>query len=514
MKNNSRTENAIKNTKITILCHIVFLMCSFVCRTIFTKKLGSEYLGIGGLFSNILTILSFAELGLGSTLVYRLYKPFAENDYNKINLYVRLYKKIYNIIIVIILALGLALIPFLGYLVDAPNVKESLTILYLLYLSQTIASYVFVYKKTLLTADQKDYIVSIFNEIFNLLMNIFQCISLILFEDFTIYLIIAIIFGILNNISCSIYVDRKYKFLKDEVKGKLSKEEIKGLKKDTKGLMMTKVASTAFSGTDNIFISTFVGIKYVGILSNYTLILSTINALMNKVFGSITASIGNLAISKDSSTKSEGVLLKIFFINTSLYGYICIAMTLLIGEFVTNIWLNGEFYLSYSIIVLTIVELFLRSIHYPLYTTRNAFGLFSQHKIIYVFSAVLNIILDFALVIPLGIAGLVIATIICRGITYVTDIYVLYKYGFKSSPINYYKNLLKWAIFIILCYILCYLIISNMAINNIAYFILKIAIITAVYIVLYLIFFIKSDEMKYFVKLIRSKLFKRKKINK
>ncbi len=116
MKTSSRTDNAIKNTKITILCHIVYLVCSFICRTIFTNKLGAEYLGIGGLFSNILTILSFAELGLGSTLVYRLYKPFAEKDYNKINLYLKLYKKIYNIIIIIILITGIAIIPFLGYL--------------------------------------------------------------------------------------------------------------------------------------------------------------------------------------------------------------------------------------------------------------------------------------------------------------------------------------------------------------------------------------------------------------
>ena len=432
MKKESRTDNVIKNTKITILCHIVFLVCSFVCRTVFTKKLGAEYLGISGLFSNILTILSFAELGLGSTLVYRLYKPFAEDDYNKINLYVKLYKKIYNVIIIIILIVGLAIIPFLKYLVEAPNVKESLILLYLLYLSQTVSSYLFVYKKTLLTANQKDYIVSIFNEVTNVLMNIIQCIILIFFKDFVLYLMIAIIFGIINNIACSIYVDRKYHFLKNNVSGQLSKDEINKLKKDTKGLMMTKVASTAFSGTDNIFISSYIGIKYVGILSNYTLILTTVNVLMNKIFSSITASVGNLAVSDENANKTESVLFKMFFINTAMYSYICIGLALLIGEFVTMFWLNNDFYLSSIIIILTIFELYIRAIHYPLYTTRNAFGLFSQCRFIFVLSAILNIILDFILVKPLGIAGLIIATIICRGITYVTDIYVIYKYGFKK----------------------------------------------------------------------------------
>ena len=124
MVEESRTNNVIKNTSVTIICHIIFLISSFICRTIFSKKLGTEYLGIGGLFSNILTILSFAELGLGSSLVYRLYKPFAEEDYNKINLYLKLYKKIYNVIIFVILLLGISIIPLLKYLVMLLMLKK------------------------------------------------------------------------------------------------------------------------------------------------------------------------------------------------------------------------------------------------------------------------------------------------------------------------------------------------------------------------------------------------------
>ncbi len=508
MKKSSRTDNALKNTKITILCHIVFLVCSFVCRTIFTKQLGAEYLGIGGLFANILTILSFAELGLGSTLVYRLYKPFAEEDYNKINLYVKLYKKIYIYIILIILGTGVSLIPFLKYLVEAPNVKESLILLYLLYLSQTLTSYLFVYKKTLLTANQKDYVVSLFNELFNVLMNIAQCLILIFFKDFVLYLIIAIAFGIINNLVCSFYVNKKYKFLQNEVKGKLSSEEIKALKKDTKGLIMTKVASTAFSGTDNIFISSYIGIKYVGILSNYTLILTTINTLMNKVFSSITASVGNLIVSDGNKSKTESVLFKMFFLNTAMYSYICVGLALLIGEFVTNYWLDSEFFLTTNIIILVIVELFIRSIHYPLYTMRNALGLFSQYRIIFVLAAVLNIVLDFFFIKPFGIAGLIVSTILCRGMTYITDIYVVYKNGFKSSPKIYYLNLIKWLVFTIICYFVSLLVIKNIA-NGFLYFILKIFAVTLIYIILFLIFYGKSEEMEYYKNLFKTKILKK-----
>ena len=379
----------------------------------------------------------------------------------------------------------------------------------MLYLAHTVTSYMFVYKKSLLTASQHDYVVSLFTEIANVLMNILQCVALILFKDYSIYVFLTIIFGIIGNIACSLYVDKKYKFLKDPIEGKLSKNDINELKKDTRGLMMTKVASTAFSGTDNIFISSFIGIQYVGILSNYTLILSTINTMMNKVFSSITASVGNLVVSKNDSSRAEGVLFKMYFINATMYGYICIGMILLIREFVTSFWLSNEFFLSDAIVILVIVELFIRSIHYPLYTTRNAFGLFHQYRIVFVLSAILNIILDFLLVRPLGIAGLFIATIFCRGITYVTDIFVLYKYGLKKSCVKYYFNLFKWFCFVVLCYLICYIILSYITKVSILYFALKMFIITIVYVILYYIFFSKTEEMGYF-----KELFKKKFINK
>ncbi len=508
MKMESRTDKVIKNTAITIICHIIFLISSFICRTIFTKKLGAEYLGISGLFSNILTILSFAELGLGSSLVYHLYKPLANDDSDKVNLYIKLYKKIYNVIILIILILGIGVIPFLKYLVKAPNVKESLILLYILYLIQTLTSYLFVYKKTLLTADQKDYVVSLFTEVSNVIMNISQCIILIVFKNFVYYFSLAIIFGILNNAFCSIYVSKKYKYLNDRVKGSLTKKEINDLKQDTKGLVMTKVASVAFSGTDNIFISSFIGIRYVGILSNYTMIITMVNAMMNKIFSSITASVGNLAVSKDSASKTENVLFKMFFVNATIYTYICLGMMILMREFVTEFWLSNEYFLEYSIVVLIIVELYIRSLHYPLYTTRTALGLFSQYKIFFVIAAILNIVLDFLLVKPLGIAGLIIATIVCRGLTYIVDIFSVYKFGFKKSSLNYYKLLLKWFCLFVCCYVISYLIIQKIVAVSIFNFIVKILIISIVYLVLFVIFFGKSEDMNYFIKLFKNKILK------
>ena len=509
MSTESRTRKALRNSVVTIVCQIVYLIASFVCRTVFTKILGAEYLGISGLFANVLTILSFAELGIGTTLIYRLYAPLANGDNEKVKQYVHLYKNIYRCIICVILALGVSLIPFLDYLVEAPNVRENVTILYLLYLGQTLVTYVFVYKKSVLIADQKDYVVSLFTQAINIVMNVAQCVMLVVTRDFVTYCVISIVCGLLNNIISSIYVDKKYPFIKDPVAGKLSKDETSGLLKDAKGLLLTKIASTAFGGTDNIFISVYIGIKYVGILSNYTLLLVTVNTLMNKIFGSITATIGNLAVGKDKQ-RTENVLERMFFLNTAIYGYCCIGMLVLLKEFVTRIWLSDEFILSDIVIALALVELFFRGVHYPIYTVRNAMGFFSQYRFVFVLAALLNILLDFILVKPMGLAGLFVATIFCRGITYVVDIFVVYHKGFQSSVMAYFSMYFKWLVFLVACYLCSINAVKLIACQGIPGFILKAVVISFVYLAIFFIAYRKAENFHYYIDLFKK--IKRRKI--
>ena len=507
----SRTHNALKNSIFTLICQIVGLVVGFIGRTVLTNILGAEYLGINGLFANVLSILSFAELGIGSTLVYRLYKPVANEDRARIAALIKLYKRIYEVIIVLIIFLGIVIIPFLKYIVDAPDVKENLILLYLLYLADTIITYAFVYKKAILTADQKQYIISLFNQLFNIAANVIQCIALALTHDFILYLLIKIICNLLNNITCSLYAQKKYLYISPKETGAIDKAEIDGLKKDAKGLFLTKIASTAFGSTDNIFISAFMGIGYVGILSNYTMIISIINSIINSIFESITASIGNLNVTGDFE-KTEQVLHRLYFINASFYSYVCIGMTLLIQDFVMHIWLSEEYYLSMFIVITAFVELFFRSLHFPIYTTRNSLGLFSQYKVLFAVSALLNLALDAVLIVPLGIAGLFIATIICRGITYIADITAVYKYGFKKKPTQYYKNAAIWTAFTVVLGTVLYFIVGLITVTGIAGFIMKFILITAAYFLVYFLAFRKNKCFRFFIDLSRTMMNRRKKV--
>ena len=490
-------------------CQIVYLLVSFVCRTFFSKLLGTEYLGVGGLFSNILTILSFAELGIGSALVYRMYVPLAHKDHEKVLQYLEVYRLVYRLVVIIIAVLGIALIPAIPYLVTAPDVKESITLLYILYLCQTLVSYVYVYKKSVLIADQKNYIINIYNQIFNIAMNIAQCVFLVLTHSFVIYCVLNIVFNLAGNIACSQLADREYPFIRSRSKQKLDKQELSSLFRDIKGLFLSRVAGTAFGGTDNIFISAYIGIRYVGIMSNYYIFANIINSIMNKIFYSITASIGNL-VAVGEKDKLEQVLRKIFFINASLYGYVCLGMLVLLRTFVMEIWLSPEYDLSQTVVALMVLELFLRGIHYPMYTTRTALGSFSEHNILFALAALLNILMDFLLVKPLGIVGLLIATIFCRGITYCVDIWVVFCEQLRRPFQSYLSGIGKWLLFLAVCATLCMFSSSMITLGGWIGFILKGLVITAIYIAMYLAAFGRSEEFSYLMRVIKQILQRKK----
>lgn len=159
MKNQSRTKNVTINSLVSLLCQVLNLFLNFLTRTVFIKILGAEYLGVNGLFTNILTILSFAELGIGNAIVFNLYKPLAQNDKKKISSLMLLYKKAYTIIGLFVLGAGVLVTPFLDVIIKTkPNISENISLLYILFLLNTVVSYFFVYKKNIIIADQKNYI--------------------------------------------------------------------------------------------------------------------------------------------------------------------------------------------------------------------------------------------------------------------------------------------------------------------------------------------------------------------
>ena len=183
-----RTKNSILNISTNIVITFIKTVMTFVVRTIFIKILGQTYLGVNGLLTNVLSMLSLAELGIGTAINFSLYKPLAENDKVKISKLMTFYKNSYRIIALIVSIIGIIVFFFLDVIIKDANNIQDLNIIYFLFLANTVFTYLISYKETLITADQKAYKLTKINFIFTILVNIGQIIALIITRNFIVYL--------------------------------------------------------------------------------------------------------------------------------------------------------------------------------------------------------------------------------------------------------------------------------------------------------------------------------------
>ena len=200
MQDDSRTANSIKNIITGFTGQAVQMLLGFVSRMVFVRCLSQDYLGVNGLFTNILSMLSLAELGIGTAIVYALYKPLADKDEEKLASLMHVYSIAYRSIGIIVAVFGLCLIPFLKFFIaDPPDIQESLVVIYCLYLFNTASSYFFTYKTSILNADQKNYIVVGTSYIVTVIQTVAQIIILLNTRNYLLYLLCQILFGLTYN---------------------------------------------------------------------------------------------------------------------------------------------------------------------------------------------------------------------------------------------------------------------------------------------------------------------------
>lgn len=498
---NSRIQNSFFNFISGIGYRILTLFTAFMVRTVFIKCLSAEYLGINGLYSNILSMLSLAELGFGTAIVYSMYQPLANKDYKKLQQLMKLYQNAYRIIGTVILVLGLCLVPFLDILIkDKPNIS-GLTFYYLLFLLNSVVSYwFFAYRNSLLTADQKAHVVTNYSSIFNLIKSVLQIVFLIVFHNFTVYLMIQIICTISENIAVAIKVDSIYPFMKEKNREKLPINERKKIFKDVKALMLTKISHIALNGTDNIIISAFVGLKWVGLLSNFMMISDAITAILCQITSAITASLGNFFAQED---KKSGYRLfcRVEFLNFWLYGFCTISLIVLLNPFIT-IWLGKQYILSQWTVIWISINFFVAGFMNTIFTFRSTLGLFIQGQYRPVIVTAINIVLSIGLSYKWGITGVLAATSIsrlCVNLWY--DPWLIHKRGFQVSVKPFFVKYLKRCLLlgVVSCLmeqIAMKIFTGGIGVGN---FIVMLIIVVILPNGIFLIIFHKKEEFKYFL---------------
>ncbi len=498
MKQRSRTENSIINSAMSIVTQVLTVVLNFAVKTVFIKMLNDEYLGVNGLFTNIITMLSLADLGIGIAIPYSLYKPLAKKDEHKINVLMNFYKKVYTIIGIAVLLIGLSLTPFLGLIIkDIPKNVPHLSLIYILFVIHSASSYFFVYKKFLIDSDQKGYITSRIIFTFSTLLSIIQIILLVTTKNYILFLLSSIILVIIQNIYISSKANKLYPFIKNKTDEKLEKEDMEGIKKNVSSLFIYKVGTVIMNGTDNIIISKFIGLIIVGFYSNYVLIINSITTVLNQIFNAITSSIGNLVVTTNKK-RSKEVYDNLNFANFWLYALFGVCIIVLINPFI-NIWIGKKYVMGFSIVFLLVLNFYVLGMQSVTNSFRNAYGLFWIAKYRPIIMVIINIVISVVLVQFIGIEGVLIGTLVSRLVTTAwLDPYIVHKYGFEISPKSYYVDYLKYLVIFIAISIILNYFVSMVAINNIFILILiAILVVISVNVILVLLFF-KTSEFNYF----------------
>ena len=299
MKQKSRTEYSVMNTTVAFIAQVTAILMGFFTRVVFTRTLSEGYVGINGLFTDILNILSLSELGVGTAITYALYGPIARNDIKKQQILMRMFRTFYRMTAGFVLVAGLCLIPFLDILMkDRPDV-DHLIVIYILYLTNSVVSYLLIYKKTLVDAHQMNYITVMYHNGFLVLQDICQIVVLLLTGNFILFLIVAVVCTISGNICMSRKADRLFPYLKELCKDKLSQNEYHDIFRNVKAMLMHKIGNVVVNNTDNLLISSFVGVVTAGIYSNYFLIIGSVRQVLDQAMLGVTASVGNLGVTED-----------------------------------------------------------------------------------------------------------------------------------------------------------------------------------------------------------------------
>lgn len=490
-----RTKYSIKNSITQLINNIITCALLFISQTLFIKKLGIEYNGLNGLFSNILTILNLFELGIGNSITYNLYKYIKNNDKETIKSIMYFYKKAYNYIAVLVFIVGLIIIPLLNYIVSV-SVSINIYIIYLLFLINTVSTYLINYKRNLLIASQKNYIINIVNIVYTIILNIIQILILYITKNYYLYLIIKMICTVLENIIINIITNNLNPYLLEKNIKPLKKEIKENIINRVKALMIHKTSSAVTNGTDNILISIFLGITTVGLYTNYNYIITSVKKIFGNIISTLTPSIGNLLL-ENNKEKNYQTFKKIRFLNFWITAFTSTCILLLTKPFI-KIWLGKNYLLPTSILIVLVINYFQTMMRSSYSSFKDAAGIWIEDKYIPLLQLSINLVSSIILVKRLGLKGIFIGTILSS--------LVLWCYSYpKYVYIKLFDKKIKLYIKELITHIIVFIFITSISylINKYSSNIINTLLISVIMpnIILYLIYK-NTEEFKYYKKLI------------
>ena len=429
-----RTEKSIRNLKFALLAQIVTIALSFLTRTCLVRFLGIEALALNGLFTQVITAISLAEMGTGTAIVYNLYKPLAEGDHEKVSQLMNLFRAAYWVIAAATIVIGIVLLPWLPYLItDVTRDISYIRIVYLMFVFQSAVSYLFSYKIALMQADQNGYIYTRTYTVFKLVGTVPVLIAMVISKNYLVYLGANILLSVVTNAYASGIAQKKYPYI--DKRAKLPKEEKRQIFSNIRNLFIMQFAGRVVDSTDNILISSMISTILVGLYSNYMVVIGVFKQLSDKLMVAASASMGNLFVTDDTDSKEKNPyrLTFIFYIFASVA---CVGTYSCVQPFI-QLWLGGEYLLELPVVLVLCFLYFVAIVYEPLKNAMYLTGFFSIGRNISFSSAMTNLVVSVILGRKIGLIGIFIGTMTTYVIEIVAKTYYLFKQYLKRSA-KYY----------------------------------------------------------------------------
>ena len=504
----SRTAKAGKNFASSTMYNITSSILSFISRTVFIYFLGNSYLGVNGLFTNVLGMLSLAELGIGSAITFSLYKPLAQKDDKKIQALINFYKKAYRIVALVVTVIGVSIIPFLRFIINGVDDVNNIVLIYCIFLFNTVSSYFITYKTTLLNADQKEYYINNVNTISKLIITIFQILAIIICRNYIVYLVVEAIFQLISKVFLNRRVNKLYPNIMKKNSEQLSKEDKKTIVTKIKALLFHKVGEVSIYQTDNIITSIFVSTGVVGLVSNFTLIINLVNKFIASFFNSAIAGLGNI-IAVESKERQVEISEAYDFLGFCFFGWSTICLYFLLTPFVT-LWIGKGNLIDSVTIALLCINFYLTGVRVALSNVKSAAGLYEQDKWVPIIQAIVNIVVSIICAKYMGLVGIYIGTFVSNIIPNIVRPIIVYKHVFKKSSESYFKQYFIRILLILGLILICSYIYSVFNLKNlIIELIIKALISSITFVITIYLLYRNSGEMKYLINMFKKKLLKR-----
>ncbi|MCH5187049.1 MAG: nucleotidyltransferase family protein, partial [Oscillospiraceae bacterium] len=496
MTEKSRTEYSARNATIAMISQASAILMGYLTRIVFTHTLSESYVGINGLFMDILNVLALSQLGVGAALTYALYKPIAEGNIEKQKSLMQLFKWLYRIMALLIAVAGLLVVPFLGHLVRDANDVDHIIPIYLLYLLNTVVSYLIVYKKNLIDAHQLSYIGVLCQTIFLIIQYVGQIVILLYTHNFVLFLLIYLLCTLGNNLTIAKKADSMYPYLLDEDVEPLPKAEKRDIIKNIRAMLMHKVGNVVVNNTDNVLISAMVGVISVGKYSNYYLIIGSVRQVLEQIFLGITASVGNFGVTEDRK-RVKNIFEVAFFIGQWLCGFAAIGLFQLLNSVVSFSF--GEQYVFPTPLVFVLcLNFFVTGMRQATLVFRDSLGLFWYDRYKSLVEAAINLVVSILLTLRFGIIGVFLGTFISTMLTsFWIEPYVLYKKRLECSVAPYFVLYAKYTAGVVIAGILTNVICRNISGAGILAIIVRIMLCVIIPNVFFLLCYHRTKEFRF-----------------